>query len=236
MDVSVVIPTLNEEEDIKKCLKAISSQNTESSFEVILADGGSKDKTVSIAERYADKIVEVRKKGISAGRNKGARAAKGELLVFIDGDTVIPPNYLRTVESVMENGKIKGLSCAFRFDERRKSLEMIEILSNHYLIMKGMSGKGELLGFNNVIRKKDFSRVRGFPSKPLEDGAMARKLHKTGRVIYLPEPSVVTSARRMKKGGTMKAVEYYANLSLATYYPNRLFKKLLKYQKYLPVR
>lgn len=235
-DVSVIVPALNEEKYIRPTLKSICAQNTEFDFELIVSDGFSSDKTVSISEKYADKIVYCKTKGIWAGRNAGGNAAKSKLLVFIDSDTIIPPNYLDSVHAVMRNNSVFGLSCAFTFDENTAPLRTIRDASNYYLMALGLAGKGELLGFNCVMRKKDFLKVGGFPDAPLEDGAMARLLHKLGRVIYLPEPVVTTSARRMSKGGTLKSVKYYADLMVGNYSRQFKFGNLLRYCDYKPIR
>ncbi|MBI2079560.1 glycosyltransferase [Candidatus Micrarchaeota archaeon] len=236
MDVSIIVPAYNEEKYIEKTLKAIENQKTHLRYEIIVSDGLSKDKTLKIARKYTDLIVTSKKRGIWAGRNAGGLKAKGRLLVFIDADTVVPQNYLDIAYAVMQDRKISGLSCAFRFDRASRILRIIETLSNKYLLLKGKLGIGELLGFNCVMRKNDFLRVGGFPNKPLEDGAMARKLHKLGRVIYLPEPQVITSSRRMLKNGTIKSIEYYANLEVMTYLPKLPIAKLARYKNYLPIR
>ncbi|MCX8197830.1 MAG: glycosyltransferase [Candidatus Micrarchaeota archaeon] len=236
IDASFIVPALNEEKYIERTLRSIKSQKTRLRFELIVADGKSSDRTLKIASKYADKIVVSPKSGIWAGRNEGAKKAKGRLLVFIDADTIIPPNYLDVVYQAMQDRRISGLSCAFKFDRHTNALRIIETLSNKYLHLLGRLGIGELQGFNCVIRKKDFMRVGGFPNKPLEDGAMARRLHKIGKVVFCPKTHVITSSRRMFKGGTISSIEYYANLEIMTHMPNSVLRKFLKYKKYIPYR
>ncbi len=235
-EISVIVPTLNEEKYLEKCLRSIVNQKTILNYELIVADGGSEDKTKEIAKKYADRFLVTKQKGIWIGRNTGAKSAKGSLFVFIDADTIIPPNYLDVVHAVMRDEELLGLSCAFRFGGSSRTLRALQELSNKYLLLKGSFGKGEILGFNNAVRKKVFFRAGGFPNAPLEDGAFARKLHRLGRVTYLPEPYVTTSARRLEKGRALKAIVYYANLSIATDFPNSPLKNLLKYKRYLPER
>lgn len=236
VDVSVIVPTLNEEEYLENCLKSVARQKTQLNFELIVSDGGSKDKTEGIARRYADEFVVSRKRGIWVGRNNGAKKASGELLVFIDADTRIPPNYLGVVHAVMQDKNIAGVSCAFKFDEESKSLKVIEELSDKYLLLKGSIGRGEILGFNNAVRRETFWKVGGFPDRPLEDGALAKELWKVGSVIFLPEPKVVTSSRRMKKDGTFNSAIYYASLMILTQFKRVPLQELFKYKKYLPIR
>lgn len=236
MDVSVIVPTFNEEKYIEKCLYSIKKQDTALDYEIILVDSNSTDGTLKIAKKYANKILCIKKKGIWVGRNKGAEIAKGKVLVFVDADTQIPKNYLDVVYAVLKDKSISGLSCSFKFDKHTKSLMLIEELSNKYLLFKGTLGKGEILGFNNAVTKEIFLKAGGFPNAPLEDGVFAIKLQKYGKVIYLPEPVVITSARRFTRGNTLKAIIYYANLSLVSNLSNTPLVSLLKYKRYLPIR
>jgi glycosyltransferase involved in cell wall biosynthesis len=236
MDVSVIVPALNEEKLLLSCLRSIKNQQTSLDYEIIVVDGKSEDNTAKIAIKYADKFIVAKRKGIAIGRNAGAKAAKGELFVFIDADTQIPSNYLDVVHAVMRNKSVLGLSCSFKFDRRSKMLDAVQELSNKYLLLKGSLGLGELLGFNNAVRRETFFRVGGFPNAPLEDSGFAKKLRKLGRVIFLPEPVVTTSARRLESSGTFKTAVYYANLGLVTEFPKIPLKSILSYKKYLPIR
>jgi cellulose synthase/poly-beta-1,6-N-acetylglucosamine synthase-like glycosyltransferase len=236
VDVSVIIPALNEERYIAKTLESVRRQKTSLNYEVVVADNGSEDRTSEIAERYADRVVTVKRRGIWIGRNTGAEKSKGNALVFIDADTIIPPNYLDAVNAVLFDDSISGLSCAFRFEKHSRVLDAIEELSNIYLLFKGVIGKGEILGFNNAVMRKRFFEVGGFPNQPMEDGAFARKLWEKGRVVYLPEPRVVTSARRISKSGPIHSAVYYANLMLITDFPRIPVDKVALFKKYLPVR
>lgn len=231
-DISIIIPTLNEEDKLKKCLLSVRNQKTDIDFEVIISDGNSNDRTREIAEKYADKILTVTKKGIWRARNQGAKSAKSEYLCFIDADTLLPRNYISSVYPIISNdNSIAALSCAFTFDKTSRTLKAVESICNNYLAIKGISGKGEILGFNNVIRKSFFSKLGGFPNRPLEDGALSIRMRRLGRVIFLNEPRVTTSARRFENGGVIKTTFYYAGLSLATNIPHETIKKIFSYKK-----
>lgn len=237
MDVSVIVPTLNEQKHLPACLEALRKQQTKLEYEIIVSDSQSTDRTERIARRLADRFVTTPQRGIWIGRNTGAKVAKGNVLVFIDADTLVPSNYLQAIHAVVQDKTISGACCAFRFDKKiGPTLKAIEELSNAYLFAQGLRGKGEILGFNNAMRKETFRRTGGFPNKPMEDRAMARKLWKLGRVVYLPEPKVTTSARRLTKGGLLQTIAYYGNLSLITDLPSIPLDKLSFYRKYLPVR
>jgi len=82
--LSIIIPTLNEEKYLPFLLSSIKEQNFKD-YEIILSDAGSEDRTIEIAKSYGCRVV---KGGLPAkGRNQGARAAAGDLLLFLDSDT-----------------------------------------------------------------------------------------------------------------------------------------------------
>jgi glycosyltransferase involved in cell wall biosynthesis len=235
-EISVIIPALNEEKNIEKCLKAVRAQVSHLDYDLVVSDGGSKDRTVEICEKYADKVVSTKQRGIWIGRNTGAKAAKGKVYAFIDADTIVPKNYLDSVFPIFQDEGIVGLSCAFQFEEHSTKLKLIEEICNEYLLLKGSFGKGELLGFNAVVEKKIFWKLGGFPNVPLEDGALAIKLRKHGRLVFLPEPKVKTSARRIEKQGVLKSTVYYAQIGLESALPKNPLKRLLLYRDYIPIR
>jgi glycosyltransferase involved in cell wall biosynthesis len=102
--VSVIIPALNEEEMIGKCLESLAeSCYPLDRFEVILVDNGSTDHTLEIARSFSTRlrltILQRPGVNISAVRNLGAAAAKGEVLAFLDADCSVPANWIENVAS-----------------------------------------------------------------------------------------------------------------------------------------
>lgn len=86
-DVSVIIPALNEEKYLPRCLESLSHQSRKEHFEIIVVDGGSIDRTAEIAEEYAHKVI-VKPSPVGVARNLGAKHAEGKILAFIDADTM----------------------------------------------------------------------------------------------------------------------------------------------------
>ena len=102
-ELSIIIPALNEARNLEKLLRSIKIQNFQ--CEIIVADAGSNDNTVSIAKKYGSIIV---KGGMpAAGRNAGAKKASAERLLFLDADTELPSGFLDYSLNYMKNKKIE---------------------------------------------------------------------------------------------------------------------------------
>lgn len=103
--VSIVIPTLNAQRTLALCLKSITRQKYKGEIETIIADGGSKDTTLSIAKESRVRVVENKLKTGEAGKAVGAKEARGEILAFIDSDNVLPTQRWieRMVQPFLEN-------------------------------------------------------------------------------------------------------------------------------------
>ena len=96
-DVSIIVPTWNEERYLAKCLDALVNQSWHGSWEIIVVDGGSTDGTVGVAENYADRVIIEPNMRVGAARNAGARKARGDILAFIDADTIANPHWLDAI-------------------------------------------------------------------------------------------------------------------------------------------
>ena len=106
--VSIVVPALNAESVIESCLKSIEIQDyPPAKIEVIVADGGSNDATIGIAQRYQAKVVGNPLKTSESGKMAALREAKGELIAFIDSDNILPdPTWLKTMVEPFKDHEI----------------------------------------------------------------------------------------------------------------------------------
>ena len=94
--VSAIIPTLDEEDYLPKCLKSLKNQ-TYQNIEIIVVDNFSKDRTVEIAKNFGAKIIKVSERNLSLVRNEGAKRAKGKILLFVDADCILSQNYVEKI-------------------------------------------------------------------------------------------------------------------------------------------
>jgi glycosyltransferase involved in cell wall biosynthesis len=212
MHFSVIVPALNEEKRIRRCLGSIRAQRTSHSYELIVSDSGSADRTVEIAREYADRVHVCGERGTARARNEGAALATGDILVFIDSDTEVLPDYLETVGRAFRDVSLLACSCAFKFSRRTPKLLLAEHATNAYYLARSAFRGTTLPGFNVCIRREAFDQVNGFRLCHLEDLDMSIKLRKLGRTRYLAGRKAITSSRRIEKDGLRGTLKYYSDL------------------------
>jgi glycosyltransferase involved in cell wall biosynthesis len=112
--VSVIVPVLDEQEHIGEQLAALAGQTYDGAWEVLVVDNGSTDATVERSRRWAGRVSGLRvvdasaRRGLNHARNVGARAARGELLAFCDGDDVVAPGWLAALAGAALNADLVG--------------------------------------------------------------------------------------------------------------------------------
>ncbi|MCF8107019.1 MAG: TIGR04283 family arsenosugar biosynthesis glycosyltransferase [Desulfohalobiaceae bacterium] len=193
--ISLVLPTLNEEQFLPATLNSLRSGNN---VEIIVADGGSRDRTTEIAESFGAKLIH---SGPGRGRqmNLGAARAEGEILVFVHADTRLPFLYDCALRRSMASGAIGG-AFEFALDKPFPGSTMVTRmvgLRSRYL----KTPYGDQAYF---VRAEDFAVLGGFPEIPiLEDVHFWRTLTTRGRVRIIGLPAV-TSGRRWREIGVLK--------------------------------
>lgn len=100
-NTTILLPTLNEEWFVEKTLQSIKNQNIyqlyPEKFEILVIDSDSEDNTVEIAKNYVDKIITMEERNLVKARTVAIENAKGDLIVFIDADTIYPANWLNSM-------------------------------------------------------------------------------------------------------------------------------------------
>ena len=220
--ISIVIPTLNEEKYIETTLKSLKNQNYLGKYEIIVADGKSTDKTVSIARKYDTTIVIVEKPGASAGRNAGARVATGKILIFLDADTILIPNALKEVDKAFKNGIALVGIFTLPLDYSFGSLVAHWVI-NSVSVKSAKYGKALMPGFFMSCRRDVFDKEGGFNEtlKAGEDMDLSLRLSKRGKARVLDTTIAFTSVRRLKKWGQL----YFMYRYLGGYLVGKIFKK-----------
>lgn len=194
--ISIIIPTLNEEDKIEATIHRAQNRDTE----IIVVDGGSTDGTIARAAGTRARVVTA-SRGRANQQNRGAELAGGRVLLFLHADTHLPNNYMEHVfETMMDPMTATG---AFRFktDLETPFIKAIEFMTNIRSIYFKMPYGDQGL----FIRKSVFESVGGFPDIPImEDFELMRRIRKKGKIKTLPV-AVITSGRRWLNLGVFKA-------------------------------
>lgn len=232
--ISVVIPALNEEKYLESTLRALRCSEYGKKFEIIVADGGSKDRTLKIARKYADKVV-VTGRGVSKGRNAGAAVAKGDVLLFVDADTMVMPNTLSEFDLVFKDKRVVEATCPIVLTSWLYKDFMIYWDLNQIVKLSIRRARiPHIVGLCFAARKSAFDEVGGFDESMhhTEDFNLSERLGKKGRAVFDEKTLVLTSPRRLNKwgvvGSVVKPVMFYMNY--------RMTGKSVGADKYEPVR
>lgn len=202
--LSIIIPTLNEKYYLPLLLESIKKQNF-NDYEVIVADAGSKDGTVEIAKNYGCIIVVG---GLPAkGRNKGAELAKGDFLLFLDADVILPEDFLeKTLEEFNERSLDVASFLLVPLPHNKFSLIFMNTFYNHPITLLENILPHAAVGI--LIKKEIFDNLGGFDEnvKLAEDHYLARRLQKTinAKCGIIRSTKIFVSDRRFRTDGWLR--------------------------------
>lgn len=196
--MSIVIPVLNEASSIIATLER--TRALEGNPEIIVVDGGSTDETVALAGRHARVISSPR--GRAAQMNRGAAEARGNTLLFLHADTMLPRDALRCIAGALANPRVVGGRFQVVLDDPGWMYRVIGFSINlRDRLAGGFTGDQAIF-----IRAGVFRALGGYREMPLmEDLDLGRRMGKVGKVARL-RPTVVTSARRWRKNGVIRTI------------------------------
>ena len=217
--ISIIVPALNEAENIGPTLDAVRSG---SNIELIVVDGGSDDDTAAVARTHGAIVISA-PPGRAGQMNAGAAYATGDLLLFLHADTLLPDGFDKLVRDAFEQTDIAAGAFEFRMDATSPSLNVIQWFTNRRSRHRQMPYGDQGL----FVKKELFDELGGFPDMPImEDLEFVRQLRRRGRVTTVPTPAV-TSARRWLNRGIWRTT-LLNNLIVLAYYlgvpPSRLAK------------
>ncbi len=219
MKVSIILPVLDEAGILERTLLALQPFRS-NGHEVIVVDGGSKDNSVKLSEAYADRVISA-ERGRSRQMNAGAKIAKGDILLFLHADTLLPPI---ADQSIIEGLKVSGRSWG-RFDVRLSGrhvlLRAVESLMNWRSRLTGIATGDQSI----FVRRDLFESIGGFPDIDLmEDIALSKILKRHSRPLCLKQKAF-TSSRRWEKHGIVRTILqmwYLRSIYFLGANPNRL--------------
>ncbi len=215
--VSVIIPTYNEEQSIEGCLKRVVNQDfAMGRIESIVVDSHSQDNTRAIAKKYADKVIDLKARGVGKARNAGARIAKSPILLFVDADTYLETNFVSELYRTFADPRVVCVSGVLRNLERLKPLDTLFALS-HYGFLNNLATVTARFGFPLFAsvccscRKSAFEQVGGFAEDlaVAEDITFSRKMGKVGKCVVNRKATAYTSVRRISNCGKKEMYSMY---------------------------
>ena len=195
--ISFIVPAHNEEALLGRTLSAIheSVRVSREPYEILVVNDASTDRTVEIALEHGVRVISVSHRQIAATRNAGAVAATGDILIFVDADTMVTEPALRAAIDALRRGAVGG-GAAVRFDEGRLPFyaRVLEFLLPPVLRILRLAP-----GCFVFCTRQAYLAVGGFDEAlyVTEEVGFAQRLKRQGRFVILRE-FVITSARKLR--------------------------------------
>jgi glycosyltransferase involved in cell wall biosynthesis len=237
--ISIIIPTFQEERCIEHILNQFpSSLRERCNAELIISDGGSSDNTVSVARSTADVVVESEKaQTIAAGRNAGARVARGEILMFFNADVRLanPEVFISTMSTAVADTSVAAATCAVLVNPEEEQLtdRLFHRTFNWYCRLLNSLGMGMGRGECHVLRRTIFDQAGGYNESIVagEDYEFFLRLKRLGNIAYIKTLIVYESPRRYRALGYFKVTLLWFANAVSVF----LFKRSLS-RRWTPIR
>lgn len=203
MTISLIIPTLNEEKTLGRTLACLPTSDV---TETIIVDGGSTDQTMSIVKSFCASVSTAHTLTAPPGRarqlNEGAKASRGDILVFLHADTQLPTKANLMIISALEDTRVVGGRFDVRFNSSSAWATIVSTLMNWRSRWSGLATGDQAI----FVRRHIFEQLGGFSDIPLmEDIEFSRRLKRAGPTAALHQ-KVTTSFRRWEQQGPLRTI------------------------------
>lgn len=209
-ELSIIIPTLNEEYYLPKLLSSIHDQDFSGKIEVIVVDGGSEDRTPQIAKEWQNKITSLTLietgKGVARQRNRGADVAQYEHILFLDADVILPPTFISRLTSKKRKNK-KFVEFALHLPKKPDFFDYVFAAAVFSYVFVSQIYEPLVIGSFIFTTKENHKTIGGFKEKIIlaEDIDYGRRSIADGaRYRFHFSPYVFASPRRLRREGRIK--------------------------------
>ena len=203
MNLSIIIPTLNEADYIEDTIEHLR-KNSIAEHEIIVVDSGSTDSTCEVAKNLGLKVLNCQRNSLGKSQllNQAANYASGDVLLFLDADTLVPPEFDKSIVFVLSNPSVVGGAFEFALDGPEFGLRVVELINRtRYRIRQRYYGDQGVF-----VRSRIFERVGGYPEIALFESAyLCKNLRREGE-LKLIKKRIKTSPRRFIDGGIYKVL------------------------------
>ncbi|UCE79092.1 MAG: TIGR04283 family arsenosugar biosynthesis glycosyltransferase [Nitrospiraceae bacterium] len=202
MKLSIIIPTLNESHYLPVSIQAVRDRSVWRPHEVIVADCGSSDDTPDIATQSGAIVVrdDADLSSRASAMNRGASSATGDVLLFLDADSLVPKGYDDLIRKALQQPVVVGGAFEFAFDGTGLLLRMVELVNRlRYRIWPRYFGDQGIF-----VRKEVFDQLHGYPAmRIMEASHFCVMLNRVGK-LKLIRSQMKTSPRRFTEGGVCR--------------------------------
>ncbi|WP_421879408.1 TIGR04283 family arsenosugar biosynthesis glycosyltransferase [Marinoscillum sp.] len=198
MELSIIIPTLNEADTIGQLLDLLTTHGQRKSFEIIVVDGGSQDGTLELVTSYSGvSLIRTEKASRAHQMNKGAKSAKSDLLYFVHSDVVLPDSFYEDIQLALSSSFYGGYR--YQFDSGTPLLK-VNAFFTRFPMMWCRGGDQTL-----YITRSLFDKLGGFDEYycVMEDFDLLRRAAQIAK-YHIIQKDVIVSARKYHGNGYFK--------------------------------
>lgn len=208
--ISFVVPAYNEERVLGAALDGLhaAALGLGEPYEVVVADDASTDRTAAIAEGYGARVIRLAHRQIAATRNSGARHAKGDLLFFVDADTIVNADVVRAAVEALRGGAVGG-GATGRFDEPVPFYGRLLVPFSAWLMRTARLAAGCFL----FCTRRAFEAAGGFDETFYAAEEVMMALKRQGRFVVLRQ-TVITSGRKLRTHSGWELLRLLGRLAL----------------------
>nr|HPQ38743.1 glycosyltransferase [bacterium] len=196
--ISIIIPAFNSAAVIGDCLTALNRQDvSRNRYEIIVVDDGSQDATAEIAQSLADEVIRTDNRGPASARNTGARAARGDILLFTDADCIPEQPWVRRMTAPFESSDIHGVKGAYLTRQTRWVARFVQAeYESKYRFMSRFDTIDFIDTYSAAFRRRTFLELNGFdetfPGASVEDQEFSFRMSAEGyTMVFVADARVL---------------------------------------------